>query len=112
MKIKEASRKRNEVLAILKSNIKYKNYIFFKENEKFNKIFLGQAISLVQTHYLMIHADNTDKISEVEGTFRWENNEIISLNGDVFSPETLVMGYKWSEDNKILDILTDEWWLD
>ena len=33
MKIKEASRKRNEVLAILKNNIKYKNYIFFKESQ-------------------------------------------------------------------------------
>ena len=90
---------------------KYKRFTRLIEPLPFNEVFKNTNIELVQVH--CIEWCMPSDIIGFCGTFKYENNEIISLDGDSYNKEALVYGYNWfeNEDNiKCLDILVGDDW--
>lgn len=73
----------------------------------FVKIAKQMNIDVVQVH--CFDRSTLDNLGFV-GAFSWKNQTIIPLDGDSYSKETLVYGYKFSKekDKIILDIIVDE----
>lgn len=98
---------------IVKSDSRYKDFVIMDEPAVFSKLFADQDIPCVQLHSIQVYENsNEEDIVGFCGSFRWENNEIIPLDGDSYAKETTVYGYSWfiNGNAKCLDILVGEDW--
>lgn len=100
----------NKYTSYLQSIDRYKDFTFLSMPLTFVKLNtkLNEDIELVQ-----LHCFNRDKLFNIGfcGSFSWKNNEVISLDGDVYTKNTLVYGYKFftfDTDKTGLDIIVDE----
>lgn len=98
---------------IVKSNQRYKNFILLDKPAIFCKMFANQNISRVQLYSTQVYGDeNEQDIIGFCGCFKWDNNEVTSLDGDSYTKNTTVYGYAWftNENKKCLGILVGEDW--
>lgn len=88
-----------------KSLVKYQDFIEI-EPTPFNIIFKDKDYKTVQLHDLTPLDDMSDVLGLV-GSFSWNGNKLIPLDGDSYYSEMLVHGYK--ETDGVLDILVKDW---
>ena len=86
---------------------RYKKFTYLHESIRFNKCFKNQNFDLVQVHDINPIGDVGEVLGFV-GTFKWENNKIISLDGDSYEPDMKIYGYNKFADKKV-DILVMDW---
>ena len=89
------------------TNGRYKDFLWLKHPDVF-KYTIGDK-DLVQIHD--IHPNNYGIVGYC-GSFEWKNGEIKSLDGDVYSSDMLIYGFRCfnSENDKVgIDILVTEW---
>ncbi len=102
-----------EAIEILKTNDRYKGFTLLKDPQSFIELFEGQDIPCVQIHTAQVY-NNGDKKGIVGfcGAFKWEDNKIISLDGDSYTIGMTVFGYEWFNDDsgRCLDILVGDNW--
>lgn len=94
---------------IIKSSYRYKDFILLESPVAFNKVFSDQDIPLVQLHSIQVYGKKNKDIVGFCGCFKWENNEVISLDGDSYSEDEMIYGFSWFtyEGDRCLDILVD-----
>lgn len=93
------------------NDARYKDFIFLEEPTEFNKT------DLFSDKYAEIQLKDVSKIPGYQdvigfcGVFKIENGEIISLDGDSYDPQMIVVGYQeFMHDGKTcLDLLTIGW---
>lgn len=93
------------------SNERYKDFLFLEKPTEFDKT------DLFSDEYAEIQLHDVSKIPgypEVVGfcgVFKIENGEIISLDGDSYDPQMIVVGYQEFMHNNetCLDLLTIGW---
>lgn len=83
---------------------RYKNITILKKPIKFLELFKDKDIRIVQLHDM---SDINGDICGFSGQFKWENNKIISLDGDTYTSDMLVYGYEITD--QYTDILVKEW---
>lgn len=83
---------------------RYKNITILEKPIKFLELFKDKDICIVQLHDM---SDINDDIYGFSGQFKWENNKIISLDGDTYTSDMLVYGYEITD--QYTDILVKEW---
>ena len=95
----------NDWKEIVKNNDRYENFVIVDEPKPFKEMFKDQDISCVQTHSTTVVDENT--LVGFSGAFEWKDNKIISLDGDSYSENMIVLGYEWfeNEGKKGLDVL-------
>lgn len=97
-----------ELKKILYSDARYKDFTLLAKPVQFNEMFSNKDIPCVQLHSIRMCDDQ--HILGFCGCFKWENNQIIPLDGDSYSPDELIYGYSWftdNDNNQCLDILVD-----
>lgn len=94
---------------VIKKDDRYKDFIIVDKPQPFCKMFADKDIPCVQLHTTYIFQD---KIIGFCGSFKWENNEIHSLDGDTYPKDFLVLGYCWFElkGQQCLDVLVGYDW--
>lgn len=92
-----------EIKEIIKNSDRYSSFTLLDKFESFKDLFANQNIEIVQLHSTQIFDIPGGKdIVGFCGSFKWENNKIIPLDGDCYSNETEVIGFEWFEtDAKI-----------
>ncbi len=98
-----------ELLDNLKNSKKYGSFTYFEKSVLFKDQFKDKDYDLVQVQD-MTPLDE-ENILGFAGTFKWENNTIISLDGDSYRKFMSIWGYEEFENKgkKCLDILTEDW---
>ena len=92
-------------IAATSQDERYKRFVILDNPVEFKDLFIDHDIPCVQLHSL--HAvDNI--IVGFCGVFKWENNEIIPLDGDSYNKHVLVYGYEWFDQG--IDILVGDDW--
>lgn len=76
------------------------------EPTPFNLLFKDKYYEVVQLHDITPLNDINDIIGFVGG-FSWINNKLTPSDGDSYYPETLVYGYK--ETDEALHVLVKDW---
>lgn len=97
---------------LIKSSIRYSNFIFLDEPIMFNKLFKNKNYSVVQIHDANCYeVEGIKVIAGFCGVFKWENNELYSLDYDSYVETMPVIAYEEVEfkDKKCLDILVESW---
>jgi hypothetical protein len=97
-------------LDLIKKNDRYKNCILLEKPVMFCSLFNDKDYDLVQVHDMNVYDE--DKIIGFSGVFKWENNQIIPLDYDSYTPEMTVIGYEefpTKNGRKGLDILVESW---
>ncbi len=96
---------------------KLKRYKSFKSGDLrlFSDLFRDHDYDLVQIHDATPLEDSKDVIG-FAGVFKWQNNKIIPLDGDIYTSQMPVIAYKKFDHKnndgsieKCLDILVEEW---
>lgn len=90
---------------------RYKDFVFLKKPTEFDKT------NLFSEKYAEIQLHDVSKIPEYPdvlgfcGVFKVESEEIVSLDGDSYSSQMIVVGYKEFVygNETCLDLLTIEW---
>lgn len=98
--------------SIIKNLDRYKTFTLLDSPKPFSELMKNETVSLVQVHCATLINDNTDIVGFC-GVFKWENNVLTPLDGDIYNPDVNVLGYDWFTDkdgNRCLDILVDENW--
>lgn len=99
---------------IIQSKYSYKDFLILDKPAMFCELFAGQNIPCVQVHSIQVIqvCGNAPDIVGFCGVFKWNDDEIISLDGDSYSQSTIVYGYSWFSNgkDKCLDILVGEDW--
>lgn len=94
------------------SNIdRYEDFIFLEKPIEFNKTDLfSDKYAEIQLHYVSKIPDYPDVLGFC-GAFKIENGKIVSLDGDSYGPQMIVVGYQeFTYDNETcLDLLTIRW---
>lgn len=92
----------------LRANDRYKDFWFFRNPQDFSKCFKDQNFEVVQLHDITI---KNGALIGFCGTFKWENNQIIPIDGDSYTKHMNIIGYKIfeHEGKKCTDILVEEW---
>lgn len=104
-----------ELNEIIKKSDRYKNFIILNTPTPFTELFKNKDFDCVQLHSTQIfQCDGIKDIVGFCGSFSWINNKLESLDGDLYSDNTNVIGYcvfNYGENNimKGIDILVDEW---
>lgn len=90
------------------------DFTILEKPAKFAEMFADKNIPRVQ---VFTKVDNTEGYDIVfSGAFKWENNEIISIDGDSYNKNMAVLKYEWDEDDEkesdyeILNILVVNDW--
>lgn len=104
----------SELKELLKNNERYRDFHIFKNPAKFNEKFAGKDADVVQLHSIQTYGDNKD-ICGFCGQCSWKNGVLTPLDGDTYSENMTVYGYKWWNDEKEgikwgLDILVGTDW--
>lgn len=106
---------REETFEELKQRVssldRYKNFIFLEKPTEFNKTDLfSDKYAEIQLHDVNKIPDYPDVVGFC-GVFRIKDGEIVSLDGDSYGSQMIVVGYEEFEyDNEIcLDLLTIKW---
>ena len=99
---------------VIKTDGRYENFTILEKPKKFCEMFANQNIPQVQLHSIQTF-DIEDKQYLVGfcGCFEWKDNNVISLDNDSYTKDTMVYGYQWfrmSETERCLDILVAEEW--
>lgn len=97
---------------LIKSSIRYSNFIFLDKPIMFNKLFKDKNYSVVQIHDANCYEVEGNKIIVgFCGVFKWENNELYSLDYDSYVETIPVIAYEEVEfeGKKCLDILVESW---
>lgn len=92
---------------IIENNKRYKDFILLETPIRFKDLWANRTIQIVQLHCIGLCEDAN--IPGFCGAFSWQNNILTPLDGDCYSDETLVHGYKWLQGNRCLSILVEEW---
>lgn len=103
---------------IIKNIDRYKNFTLLDKPIEFKDLYKNTDIELVQIHSTELFNIPGKKEKDIVGfcgVFKWKNNQIISLDNDIYSENMKVLGYEWwsNEDENIengLDILVGEDW--
>lgn len=106
-----------KLYGIIKNSDRYKEFILLDESISFDKLFKNENFDSVQLHSTQIikYKDGTESIVGFCGAFEWRDNKLTSLDGDLYSESTEVLGYhefKFTEQGSLksgLDILVDAW---
>lgn len=96
----------------IKKHSRYSDFIFLDEKVIFNEYFKDKDYAVVQIHDINPICNNCEIPIGYCGSFKWESNDIISLDGDSYEFDMPIYGYKEfiNQDNELcLDILTDQW---
>lgn len=90
------------------SDTRYKDFTYFDESQEFCELFKNQNYDIVQVHDMTPVGNN---IVGFAGQFKWQDNKIVSLDGDSYTKHMSVLGYKEFDNAglKCLDILSDDW---
>ncbi len=74
----------------------------------FSRLFENDDFDVVQVHDMTPCGKD---IIGFAGCFKWKDNTIVSLDGDIYSEDMNVIAYKKGsfEGKKCLDILVEEW---
>lgn len=93
----------------LKTNPKYKGFTFLPKPELFRDFFADKDYPLVQLYDMTCISEND--IVGFAGVFSWMNRKFTPLDGDSYSPDLKIWGYKEFDnaDKHCLSILSDEW---
>ena len=100
-------------LNIIRKQDRYKGFIYFKKPVKFDEYFKNQTFDLVQLHDIDIAPCGS--FIGFCGSFSWQNNTIKPLDGDSYTPNMNIFGFRefayddHDEEMSGLDILTDSW---
>ena len=96
----------------IKANPRYSDFTYLDAPVMFDEFFKDKDYDVVQIQ-------DINPISEIypdpigfAGQFEWKSNEITSLDGDSYTKDMPVHGYKEYTSNdgeKCVDILTDKW---
>lgn len=104
-------------VGIAKTNERYDDFVPIMDpfsghtNTPFSTFFKNDRYHIVQVYDLSI-IPSADDIVGFAGQFRWENNQMTSLDGDSYSPDMTIWGYEIFRDddgNTCLDVLTCDW---
>jgi len=97
----------------VKTTDRYKDFIILNNGVPFADFFKDKNISRVQLHSITPCGKNLDDIVGFCGKFKWESNELSSLDGDSYNKNMTIFGYSWFKDkngNQCLNILVrDDW---
>ena len=98
---------------IIKEDVRYKDFILLDEPIAFCEMFTNQNIPCVQLHSMQTFGDeNEQDVIGFCGCFKWNDNNITSLDGDTYTKDTTIYGYSWftNKNEKCLNILVGEEW--
>jgi hypothetical protein len=93
------------------NNARYEDFIFLEKPTEFDKTDLfSDKYAEIQLHDVNKIPDYPDVLGFC-GVFKIENGEIVSLDGDSYDPQMIVVGYQeFVYDNETcLDLLTIRW---
>lgn len=98
---------------LVKEEKRYSGFTLLSTPEKFSDFFKDTDALYVQV--LSMHHPKELPEGEVLGfcgVFAWKENELAPLDGDSYSPDMTVYGFKWFSDKngKGLDILVGDDW--
>lgn len=104
-----------ELMTIITNSKRYCNFTILDDINPFNILFRNKDIEIVQVHSAEIidYKDGEKDIVGFCGVFKWEDNKIISLDGDCYNENMEVIGYSWFRNKnniKCLDILVGDDW--
>ena len=97
---------------LIKSSVRYSNFIFLDEPIMFNKLFKDKNYSVVQIHDANCYeVEGIKVIAGFCGVFKWESNRLYSLDYDSYVETMPVIAYEEVKfkDKKCLDILVESW---
>lgn len=90
---------------------RYQNFTLLDKPVAFKDMYKGRDIKCVQLHCIQ---EAGDDIVGFCGAFQWKDGKVISLDGDTYSPDTLVYGINWWKNKETgregLDILVGDDW--
>lgn len=94
---------------MISRDIRYMDYYLFDEPVIFSKWKANKDVDAVFIHSILKYKNS---LIGFAGAFTWKDDYVISLDGDNYSKDMIVYGFKWSvnEDNEpILNILVENW---
>lgn len=107
----------NELKELIKNSERYKDFCLLDKPIPFKEMFSNKDFNVVQLHstQIMTYKDNSKYIGGFCGVFKWENNKIISLDGDSYCDYFKVLGYSEFKNEKEgissgIDILVGNDW--
>lgn len=95
----------------IKNLDRYKDFTFLDKPVPFKDMYKDRDIDCVQLHCIQ---EAGDDIIGFCGAFKWNDGKAITLDGDIYSPDTLVYGINWWKNKETgregLDILVGNDW--
>jgi hypothetical protein len=102
----------NNIKNIIKNLDRYSDFILLENPVQFDILFKDRKFDVVQVHSTSLVDENN--IVGFCGVFEWNNNTIISLDGDSYNKFMNVIGYEefTNKEENIqtgIDILVENW---
>lgn len=99
-----------ELKAILAANERYSDFTLLDVPVPFSTWAKDKDYPTVQVHDTTVFKwyDGVDIIGFV-GVFKWEDNQLTSLDGDTYNPDMPVIGYEEFEDGVDILVKGGEW---
>lgn len=103
----------DELRNLIQSLERYEGFKLLDHPVLLKDLFANIDVEYVQLHSTqMISGKDYKSIVGFCGVFQWTDNQIKSLDGDSYTSEVFVYGYKWfvNEGERCLDVLVGEDW--
>lgn len=99
-----------ELKSILAANEWYSDFTLLDSPVPFSKWAKNKNYPTVQVHDTTVFEwDDGDDILGFVGAFKWEDNQLTSLDGDTYNPDMPVIGYEEFDGGVDILVKGGEW---